>query len=67
MWSNLGGAPFVTVSSRGLKNGLARVPNNGADFGPDNDTTGTSGLQDAINSVAGGGFVYVYGEGSTAP
>lgn len=57
----------MTVSSRGLKNGLARVPNNGADFGPDNDTTGTSGLQDAINSVAGGGFVYVYGEGSTAP
>jgi len=66
MWSSLGGAPFVTVSSRGLKNGLARTPNNGADFGPDSDTTGTSGIQDALNSISAGGMVYIYGEGTAA-
>lgn len=67
MWSNLGGAPFVTVSPRGLKNGSARIPNNGADFGPDNDTTGTTGIQDALNSITMGGFIYLYGEGNAAP
>ena len=27
-----------------------------------NDRTGTTGIQDAINSLSGGGFIYVYGE-----
>jgi hypothetical protein len=67
VWANLGGAPFVTVSPRALKFGSARTPNNGADYGPDNDTTGTNGLQDALNAISGGGLVYVYGEGAGNP
>jgi len=52
---NLG---YVTVSSKGISNGLSGIPNDGADFGPDtpNSTgtglTQTSGIQEAINYVS---------------
>jgi hypothetical protein len=53
--------PYVTVSARGLSNGLSSIPNDGADFGPDTllgatapgqygpPYTQTSGIQEAIN------------------
>jgi len=55
--------PYVTVSSKGMSNGLSDIPNDGADFGPDTmlNTTSknqygppysqTSGIQEAINYV----------------
>jgi hypothetical protein len=51
-FSQLAGAPFVEVSANG--------PPDGADFGLENDTTGTNGIQDAINSIAStGGRIYL--------
>jgi len=53
--------PYITVSSKGMSNGLSDIPNDGADFGPDtmlNATskgqygppyTKTSGLLEAVN------------------
>jgi len=53
--------PYITVSAKGMSNGLSDIPNDGADFGPDtilNATskdqygppyTQTSGIQEAIN------------------
>ena len=32
---NIIGKPFITVSAKGIVNGLSRYPNDGADFGPD--------------------------------
>jgi len=55
--------PYVTVSAKGISNGLSDIPNDGADFGPDtllgtsskgqygSPYTQTSGLQEAINYV----------------
>ena len=37
--TNINGKPYITVSSKGIANGLSTVFNNGADFGP--DTVGT--------------------------
>lgn len=54
-WSSIAesGKPFVTVSPGGIENGLATIPNNGADFGPDSTVggvmTSTSGIQEALN------------------
>ncbi len=59
-WMTLGGAPFITVSGRGLSNGLASIPNDGADFGPDTGGTTTSGIQEALNAIgASGGVVWI--------
>ena len=53
--------PFVTVSPRGIVLGTSTVPNDGAMFGPDNDTTGTVGIQDALNSISSsGGTVFLF-------
>ena len=53
------GVPEITVSAKGIVNGLSNIPNDGADFGPDtynpNYTgsgipyTQTSGIQEAID------------------
>ena len=65
--------PFITVSAKGISNGLSDTFNDGADFGPDTllgatapDQYGppfsnTSGIQEAIDYVAGlgGGKVYL--------
>lgn len=57
-WIGLYGKPYITVSAKGLANGLSTIFNDGADFGPDtplnNDIssgqkTQTSGIQEAIN------------------
>jgi len=60
-YSLIKGKPYVTVSAKGISNGLSDTYNDGADFGPDtllNATapdqygppyTQTSGIQEAIN------------------
>ncbi|MEM3193031.1 MAG: hypothetical protein QW292_13305 [Candidatus Parvarchaeota archaeon] len=54
---------YITVSAKGISNGLSNIPNDGADFGPDTllgasspnqygpPYTQTSGIQEAINYV----------------
>ncbi|MEM3860627.1 MAG: hypothetical protein QW478_14740, partial [Candidatus Micrarchaeaceae archaeon] len=70
-WSVLKGKPYVTVSAKGISNGLSNIPNDGADFGPDTllgatslnqygpPYTQTVGIQEAINYIAsiGGGTI----------
>jgi len=70
------GKPRITVSAKGIANGLSDIPNDGADFGPDttlNATdpsqigspyTYTSGIQEAVNYIfnQGGGEI-ILGEG----
>jgi len=65
--------PFITVSAKGLSNGLSNTFNDGADFGPDtllNATSpsqygppysNTTGLQEALNYITslGGGKLYL--------
>ncbi|MEM3846426.1 MAG: hypothetical protein QXU98_12085 [Candidatus Parvarchaeota archaeon] len=60
-WKILKGKPYITVSPKGISNGLSNIPNDGADFGPDTllgasspsqygpPYTQTSGWQEAIN------------------
>ncbi len=61
-WTGVVGRPFVTVSPIGTGTTPATpLPNNGADFGPDSAGTLTSGIQEALNSIAAtGGTVYCY-------
>lgn len=59
--------PYITVSPKGLSNGLSDIPNDGADFGPDTlqgstspgyygpPYTQTSGIQEAANYLLPGG------------
>ena len=39
------GKPFITVSAKGISNGLSNIPNDGADFGPDTTLNATSPSQ----------------------
>ncbi len=48
-WGNIRGKPYITVSAKGISNGLSDIENDGADFGPDTPGTQTSGIQEAIN------------------
>lgn len=41
----------ITVSAKGITNGLSTVANDGARFGPDTPGTQTSGIQEALNSI----------------
>jgi len=64
-YKNIQGKPYITVSARGISNGLSDTYNDGADFGPDtllNATlpnqygppyTQTAGIQEAIDYVTG--------------
>ncbi|MEM3860013.1 MAG: hypothetical protein QW478_11540, partial [Candidatus Micrarchaeaceae archaeon] len=58
-WKILKGKPYVTVSAKGISNGLSNIPNDGADFGPDTPGTMTSGIQEAVNYIfaQGGGKI----------
>jgi hypothetical protein len=47
---NIKGRPYITVSAKGIANGLSNIPNDGADFGPDTPGTQTSGIQEALNT-----------------
>jgi len=72
-YNKIQGKPYVTVSAKGISNGLSDTYNDGADFGPDtmlNATskdqygppyTQTTGIQEAIDYVwnNGGGRVYI--------
>ncbi|MFP3209693.1 MAG: hypothetical protein RXR82_08465 [Nitrososphaeria archaeon] len=61
---NVRGKPFVTVSAKGISNGLSDTYNDGADFGPDTmlgatapdqygpPYTQTTGIQEALNYAA---------------
>ena len=40
--TNINGKPYITVSSKGITNGLSTIPNDGADFGPDTSLGATS-------------------------
>ena len=67
MWRNITGKPYITVSSKGLANGLSEYFNDGADFGPDSlqadgSLTQTAGIQETINylvSIGGGNDVVI--------
>ena len=67
-WTQLQGKPYISVSSKGIVNGLSNIPNDGADFGPDTTKgatapgqygapyTETSGIQEIVSyAVAQGG------------
>ena len=56
MWKNITGKPYITVSSKGLANGLSEYFNDGADFGPDSlqadgSLTQTGGIMEAKESL----------------
>jgi hypothetical protein len=54
-WSGIAGKAFVTVSPVGLASSpAAPIANNGADYGPDTPATLTSGIQEALDSIASG-------------
>ena len=72
MWKNIKGKPYVTVSSKGLANGLSEYFNDGADFGPDSlqadgSLTQTVGIYEAwmysintaIPAPTGGGAAFM--------
>jgi hypothetical protein len=49
---NVRGKSYVTVSAKGISNGLSDIPNDGADFGPDTPGTQTMGIQEALDYAA---------------
>lgn len=63
-WAAIKGKPYITVSAKGIANGLSNVLNDGADFGPDTTLGATSptqtgspytqasGIQEAISYCA---------------
>jgi hypothetical protein len=48
---NVRGKAYITVSAKGISNGLSDIPNDGADFGPDTPGTQTNGIMEAINAL----------------
>ncbi len=77
LYKNIHGKPYITVSSKGISNGLSTIPNDGADFGPDTmlgatapnqygpPYTKTVGIQEAINYIySKGGGKIVLGTGT---
>lgn len=56
-WYAVAGRPFVTVSPLGAV--VTGVTNSGADFGPDTPGTSTSGIQEALTYISGGGTVFL--------
>jgi len=72
-FNKIQGKPYVTVSAKGISNGLSDTYNDGADFGPDTLLNATSpnqygppytqtyGIQEAINYIAnlGGGIIFL--------
>ena len=69
--TNIRGKPYITVSAKGIVNGLSRYPNDGADFGPDTTKgatapgqygspyTETTGIQEGVSylSATGGTII----------
>ncbi|MFP3209660.1 MAG: hypothetical protein RXR82_08270 [Nitrososphaeria archaeon] len=73
---NVQGKPYVTVSAKGISNGLSDTYNDGADFGPDTmlgatapdqygpPYTQTTGIQEALNYAANIGAPVELGPGT---
>ncbi|MEM3862269.1 MAG: hypothetical protein QW203_07300 [Thermoplasmatales archaeon] len=59
-WETLKGKPYITVSGKGISNGLSNIPNDGADFGPDTPGTTSDGLQEAWNYAVSVGVFNPY-------
>ena len=67
-FSTIQGKPYITVSAKGISNGLSDIPNDGADFGPDTMQNATSpnqygppysntnGIQEAVNYAYNNGI-----------
>lgn len=82
-YKDIVGKPFITVSAKGISNGLSNIPNDGADFGPDTTLNATSpsqtgapysstiGIQEAANYVktkyGGGKVILKAGNYNVAP
>ena len=63
-WGQILGAPYITVSSKGIANGLSVYKNDGAMFGPDSLGTETGGVQEVVSyvmSIGGGTIVFSSG------
>ena len=68
---NIRGKPYITVSAKGMINGLSNIPNDGADFGPDTTLgataptqtgspyTETYGIQEAVSYATATNLNYV--------
>ena len=54
-WGQILGAPYITVSSKGIANGLSVYKNDGAIFGPDTLGTETSGITEACSYAGSSG------------
>ena len=76
-YKDIVGKPFITVSAKGIANGLSNIPNDGADFGPDTTLNATSpsqtgspytqttGINEAISYAGSQGLgKIVFGEGT---
>ena len=59
--SGINGNYLVTVSSKGKRNRLSTIDNDGADFGPDTPGTTSSGINEAINASQTGNVVLLDG------
>ena len=78
-WAAIKGKPYITVSAKGIANGLSSVLNDGADFGPDTTLgatsptqtgspyTQTTGIVEAINYSISSGQVLGNGNIHTIP
>ncbi|MEM3862146.1 MAG: hypothetical protein QW203_06680, partial [Thermoplasmatales archaeon] len=58
-WKILKGKPYVTVSAKGISNGLSNIPNDGADFGPDTPGTQTYGVKEAYQYAIANGIFHI--------
>ncbi|MEM3895628.1 MAG: hypothetical protein QW426_09455, partial [Thermofilum sp.] len=58
-WKMLKGKPYVTVSAKGISNGLSNIPNDGADFGPDTPGTQTYGVKEAYQYAIANGIFHI--------
>jgi hypothetical protein len=48
----------ITISARGIANGLSPVANDGKDYGPDTPGTTTCGIQEAYNAAVAGKTIF---------
>jgi len=58
--TNIHGKPYITVSAKGIVNGLSRYPNDGADFGPDTTLGATAPGQYGGTYTTSGGITEAF-------
>ncbi|MEM0135760.1 MAG: hypothetical protein QXU18_11165 [Thermoplasmatales archaeon] len=49
---------YITVSAKGISNGLSNIPNDGADFGPDTPGTTSTGIGEALQYAIDNPIMY---------